>query len=165
MIQRGGWIRRELCSHDDQMHAGAPRREAVRESDVIEKKRVSRAGEPTKNDRAQVGALVNRQVQAWEKRDFAIAADDWLPNGELFSLGGHVLKKDMQSAILGYFKNFTDLKVTVNEMFLSEDSTRLAIQWDWTVTCKRDRKRTTTHDAILVHLVGGKIATWNEYFG
>jgi hypothetical protein len=83
---------------------------------------------------------------------------------ELFSPGGHVVKKDMQSAILDYFKNFTDLKITVNEMFLSEDGTRLAIQWDWTVTRKRDRKRATTHDAILVHLVGGKIGTWNEYF-
>ena len=84
--------------------------------------------ELTKNDSAQVRALVNRQVQAWEKRDFAIAADDWLPNGESFSPGGHVVKKDMQSAIHNYFKNFTDLNVTVNEMFLSEDGTRLAIQ-------------------------------------
>jgi len=50
-------------------------------------------------------------------------------------------------------------------LFLSEDGTRLAIQWDWTVTRKRDGKRATTHDAILVHLVGGKIASWNEYFG
>ena len=126
---------------------------------------MSRAEEPTKNDSAQVRALVNRQVEAWEKRDFAIAANDWLPNGKLFSPGGRVLKKDMQSAILGYFKNFTDLKVTINEMFLSKDGTRLAIQWDWTVTRKSDRKRTRTHDAILVHLVGGKIASWNEYFG
>ncbi|HYL11482.1 MAG TPA: nuclear transport factor 2 family protein [Terriglobales bacterium] len=126
---------------------------------------MSRAEKPTKSDSAQVRALVNRQVQAWEKRDFAIAADDWLANGELVSPEGHVVKKDMQSAILDYFKSFTDLKVTVNEMFLSEDGTRLAIQWDWTVTRKRDRKRATTHDAILVHLVGGKIATWNEYFG
>ena len=126
---------------------------------------MSQAEEPTQSHSAQLRALVNRQVQAWEKRDFAIAADDWLPNGELFYPEGRVLKKDMQSAILDYFKNFTDLKVTVNEMFLSEDGTRLAIQWDWTVTRKRDRKRATTHDAILVHLVGGKIATWNEYFG
>ena len=59
---------------------------------------MSRAEERTKNHNAQVRALVNRQVQAWEMRDFAIAADDWLPNGELFSPGGHVLKKDMQSA-------------------------------------------------------------------
>ena len=124
-----------------------------------------RAQKPTKNVSAQVRALVNRQAQAWEKRDFAIAADDWLPNGELFSPGGHVFKKDMQSAISNYFKNFTNLKIRVNEIFLSEDGTRLAIQWDWTVTRKRDRKRVTTHDAILVHLVGGKIATWNEFFG
>ena len=124
-----------------------------------------RTEEPASNDSAQLRALVNRQLLAWEKRDFVIAADDWLPNGELFSPGGHLFKKDMQSAILDYFKNFTDLKVTLNEMFLSEDGTRLAIQWDWTVTRKGDGKRTTTHDAILVHLVGGKIATWNEYFG
>jgi hypothetical protein len=69
----------------------------------------------------------------------------------------------MQQAIPDYFKNFTDLKV--REIFLSEDGTRLAIQWDWTVTRKQDRKRTTTHDAIFVHLVGGKIVSWNEYFG
>jgi ketosteroid isomerase-like protein len=130
-----------------------------------QKKRMSRAKKPSKNESMQVRALVNRQVKAWEKHDFAIAADDWLPNGELFFPGGHVVKKDVQSAIFGYFKNFTDLKVTINEMFLSNDGTRLAIQWDWTVTRKRDRKRTTTHDAILVQLVGGKIASWNEYFG
>jgi hypothetical protein len=61
---------------------------------------------------------------------------DWLPNGELFFPGGHVVKKDIQSAILDYFKNFTDLKLTVNEVFLSADGTKLAIQWDWTVTRK-----------------------------
>ena len=126
---------------------------------------MSRAKKATKNDSVQARALVNRQAQAWEKHDFAIAADDWLPNGELFFPGGHVVKKDMQRAIHDYFKNFTDLKVTLKEMFLSEDGTRLAIQWDWTVTRKRDRKRRTTRDAILVHLVGGKIASWNEYFG
>jgi ketosteroid isomerase-like protein len=124
-----------------------------------------RAKEHPKNDSGQIRALVNRQARAWEKRDFAIAANDWLPNGELFSPGAHVVKEDMQQAILDYFKNFTDLKVRVKEMFLSEDGTRLAIQWDWTVTRKQDRKRTTTHDAILVHLVGGKIVRWNEYFG
>jgi len=116
---------------------------------------MSRAEEPTKND-SEVRALVKRQVQAWEGRDFALAAGDWLPNGELFSPLGNVLKKDMQSAIVDYFKKFNDLKVTVNEMFLSQDGTRLAIQWDWTVTRKRDRERTTTHDAIFVRLVGGK---------
>ena len=66
-----------------------------------------RAEEPTKTfsrrrvrREAQVRALVNRQLLAWKKRDFAIAADDWLPNGELFSPGGHVFKKDMQARSL-----------------------------------------------------------------
>ena len=130
-----------------------------------EKKRMRRAKKPTKNAKVQARALVNRQVQALEKHAFAIAAADWLPNGTLFFPGGYVFKKNMQSAILDYFKNFTDLKINVNEMFLSEDGNRLSIQWDWTVTRKRDRKRTTAHDAILVHLIGGKIASWNEYFG
>src|SRR3974377_552018 len=114
---------------------------------------MSRAEDSAKKASAQVRALVNRQGQAWEKRDFAIAADDWLANGEVFFPGGHVVKKDMQSAILDYFNKLTDRKVTVNEIFFSEDRTRLAIQWDWTVTRKSDRKRATTHDAILVHLV------------
>jgi hypothetical protein len=77
---------------------------------------MSQAEEPTQSHSVQVRALVNRQVQAWEKHDFAIAADDWLPNGESFSPGGHVVKKDMHSAILDYFKKFTGLKVRVNEM-------------------------------------------------
>jgi len=130
-----------------------------------EKKGMSRAKKSSKNHRVQARALVNRQVQAWEKHDFAIAAADWLPTGHLSFPGGDVFKKGMERAFADYFKNFTDLKITVNEMFLSQDGTRLAIQWDWTVTRKRDRKRTTTHDAILVHLIGGKIATWNEYLG
>jgi hypothetical protein len=117
------------------------------------KKRMRRAKKPTKNESVQARALANRQVQAWEKHDFAINAADWLQNGELIFPGGRVFKKDMQSAILDYFKNFTDLKITVTQMFLSEDGARLAIQWDWTVTRKRDRKRTTAHDAILVHLI------------
>ena len=78
-----------------------------------------RAKKATKNDSVQARALVNRQVKAWEKHDFAIAAADWLPNGELFSPGGRVLKKDMQRAMRDYFKNFTDLEITVNDMFLS----------------------------------------------
>ena len=126
---------------------------------------MSRPVDPTENHSTQVRALVNRQAQAWKKRDFGIAADDWMAKGKLIFPGGHVVKDDMQSAILDYFKKFTDLNVRVNEMFLSEDGTRLAIQWDWTVTRKRDRKRATKHDAILVHLVGGKIAIWHEYFG
>jgi|SRR5580704_1851171 hypothetical protein len=45
--------------------------------------------DPAKNDNpVKIRELVDRQVQAWEKHDFGIAAPDWLPNGELISPGG-----------------------------------------------------------------------------
>jgi uncharacterized protein (TIGR02246 family) len=116
------------------------------------------------NTIAKIRALVDRQVQAWEKHDFGIAAGDWLPDGELISPGGHVAAKDMRTAMAGYFEHFTDLRVTVRDVFISSDGNKAAIQWDWTVTRRRDGMRGVTHDAIIVHLLGGKIASWTEYF-
>lgn len=116
------------------------------------------------NTIAKIRALVDRQVQAWEKHDFGIAAGDWLPDGELISPGGRVAVKDMQTAIASYFERFTDLRVTVKDLFISSDGNKAAVQWDWTVTRRRDGTRSVTHDAIIVHLVGGKIASWTEYF-
>ena len=113
---------------------------------------------------AEFRALVDRQVQAWEKHDFGIAAGDWLPDGELISPGGHVAAKDMQARITDYFKQFSDVEVVVKDVFLSEDGRKAAIEWDWIVTRRRDGMRGTTHDAIIVHMVGGKIASWTEYF-
>ena len=123
-------------------------------------------GDSARNDNstAKIRALVDRQVQAWEKHDFRIAAHDWLSNGELTSPGGHVAAKDMQTAIADYFERFTDLRVAVKDVFISADGNKAAIQWDWTVTRRRDGMRGVTHDAIIVHLVGGKIASWSEYF-
>jgi ketosteroid isomerase-like protein len=119
----------------------------------------------SKNDNTvKIRELVDRQVQAWEKHDFGIAAPDWLPNGELISPGGHVPAEEMQTAMAGYFKHFSDLRVTVKNAFISTDGAKAAIEWDWDVTRRRDGARAVTHDAIIVDLVGGKIASWREYF-
>ena len=119
----------------------------------------------SKNDNTvKIRELVDRQVQAWEKHDFGIAAPDWLPNGELISPGGHVPAEEMQTAMAGYFKHFSDLRVTVKNAFISTDGAEAAIEWDWEVTRRRDGARAVTHDAIIVDLVGGKIASWREYF-
>src|ERR1700730_2207340 len=118
----------------------------------------------TDSNMAKIRALVDRQVQAWAKQDFGSAADDWLSDGELISPGGHVAAKDMQAAIAGYFEHFTDLRVAVTDVFISSDGNKAAIQWDWIVTRRRDGVRGVTHDAIIVHLVGGKISSWSEYF-
>jgi hypothetical protein len=103
-----------------------------------------------KNDNTvKIRELVDRQVQAWEKHDFGIAADDWLPSGQLISR---------------YFKQFRDLRITVKNVFISTDGAKAAIEWDWDVTRRRDGARAVTHDAIIVDLVGGRIASWREYF-
>ena len=121
--------------------------------------------DPAKNDNTvKIRELVDRQVQAWEKHDFGIAAPDWLPSGELISPGGHVPAEEMQTAMAGYFKQFRDLRVTVKNVFISTDGAKAAIEWDWDVTRRRDGARAVTHDAIIVDLVGGRIASWREYF-
>ena len=121
--------------------------------------------DPAKNDNpVKIRELVDRQVQAWEKHDFGIAAPDWLPSGELISPGGHVPVEEMQTAMAGYFKQFRDLRITVKNVFISTDGAKAAIEWDWDVTRRRDGARAVTHDAIIVDLVGGRIASWREYF-
>jgi ketosteroid isomerase-like protein len=121
--------------------------------------------DPAKNDTTvKIRELVDRQVQAWEKHDFGIAAPDWLPSGELISPGGHMPAEEMQTAMAGYFKQFRDLRVTVKNVFISTDGAKVAIEWDWDVTRRRDGARAVTHDAIILDLVGGRIASWREYF-
>jgi SnoaL-like domain len=89
----------------------------------------------------KIRKLVDRQVQAWEKHDFGIAAPDWLPCGELISPSGHVPAEEMQTVMADYFKQFRDLRVTVKNVFISTDGAKAAIEWDWDVTRRRDGAR------------------------
>ena len=108
--------------------------------------------------------LVERQARAWEKRDFTLAASDWLPTAVLISPEGNTPAAEMPASMKDYFKDFADLHVTIKNVFASPDGKKLAIEWDWAVTRKKDGKRGTSHDAIIVDLVGGKIASWREYY-
>jgi limonene-1,2-epoxide hydrolase len=126
--------------------------------------RVERHDTAKNDNTVMIRELVDRQAQAWEKQDFGIAAPDWLPSGELISPGGHIPAAEMQTAMAGYFKQFRDLRVTVKNVFISTDGAKAAIEWDWDVTRRRDGARAVTHDAIIVDLVGGRIASWREYF-
>ena len=111
--------------------------------------------DPAKSDNTvKIKELVDRQVQAWEKHDFGIAAPDWLPSGELVAPGGRVPAEEMQAAMAGYFKQFRDLQVTVKNVFISTDGAKAAIEWDWDVTRRRDGTRAVTHDAISWRLRG-----------
>jgi ketosteroid isomerase-like protein len=141
----------------------ADRPAGARRSDSLGSSPIARS-DPENNNTREITALVQRQVQAWEKHDFTIAAGDWLPNGKLSSPGGHVDAKDMQMAMTDYFQHFGNLNVIVKNVFVSADRQKVAIEWDWDVTRLRDGLRGVTHDAIIVDLVGGKISSWREYF-
>jgi ketosteroid isomerase-like protein len=108
--------------------------------------------------------LVERQARAWEKQDFSLAASDWLPNAVLMSPEGNTPAAQMPASMKDYFKDFGDLHVTIKNVFASPDDKKLAIEWDWAITRKKDGKRGISHDAIIVDLVGGKIASWREYY-
>jgi ketosteroid isomerase-like protein len=48
--------------------------------------------------------------------------------------------------------------------FAAPDGKKVAIEWDWAITRKRDGNRGISHDAIMVDLKDGKIASWREYY-
>lgn len=108
--------------------------------------------------------LVARQARSWELNDFALAAPDWLPDGELISPAGRVPADEIERELTAFHERFTDLKVTVLNVFATADAAKVAIEWDWEVTRRSDGVRGITHDAIIVDLVEGKIASWREYF-
>ena len=108
--------------------------------------------------------LVERQARAWEKQDFTLAAPDWLPTAVLVSPEGNTRTAQLPAAMKDYFKDFSDLHITIKNVFASSDGKKLAIEWDWAITRKRDGKRGVSHDAIIVDLLGGKIASWREYY-
>ena len=111
---------------------------------------VSRYDSAKKDNTVKIRELVDRQAQAWEKHDFGIAAPDWLPGAELISPGGHMFAEEIQAGMGDYFKQFRDLRVTVKNVFISQDGAKAAIEWDWDVIRRRDGARAVTHDAIIV---------------
>jgi ketosteroid isomerase-like protein len=108
--------------------------------------------------------LVERQARAWEKQDFTLAASDWLPTAVLMSPEGNTPAPQMAASMKDYFKDFSDLHVTIKNVFASPDGRKVAIEWDWAITRKKDGKRGISHDAIIVDLRDGKIASWREYY-
>ena len=108
--------------------------------------------------------LVERQARAWEKQDFTLAVSDWLPTAVFMSPEGNTPAAQMPASMKDYFKDFSDLHVTIKNVFASPDGKKLAIEWDWAITRKKDGKRGVSHDAIIVDLLGGKIASWREYY-
>ena len=118
----------------------------------------------TSSPLAKIRALVQRQARSWELNDFDLGAVDWLPEGVLISPGGQFSAEQLRGEMANFHAGYTDLAVTIKNVFASADGRKVAIEWDWEVTRKSDGKRGNTHDAIIVDLRGGKILSWREYF-
>jgi SnoaL-like domain len=112
----------------------------------------------------ELRALVERQAKSWEDNNFALAENDWLPNGVLVSPAGKWLAHDLGEEMAKFHLEYKKLVVTIKNVFATGDGSRLAVEWDWTVTRKSDGQRGTTPDAIIAELVDGKIKSWREYF-
>jgi ketosteroid isomerase-like protein len=108
--------------------------------------------------------LVERQAKAWEKQDFNLAKSDWLPTAVLSSPDGKTPADQLDKAMKDYFKGFTGLHVTIKNVFASPDGNKVALEWDWSIVRKRDGYHGISHDAIIVDLKDGKIASWREYY-
>jgi uncharacterized protein (TIGR02246 family) len=113
---------------------------------------------------AAIQALVERQARSWERNDFDLAAGDWLPDGVLTSPGGEFPAPILRATMNNFHDLYTDLVVDVTNVFASPDGSKVAIEWTWSVTRKRDGARSVTLDAIIADLVDGKIRSWREYF-
>lgn len=109
-------------------------------------------------------ALVARQARSWEENDFGLAADDWHIEGVLVSPGGSWRTDELEEEMAKFHRAYTDLKVTTKNIFATADGSKLAVEWDWTVTRRADGVRGTTPDAIVADLEDGKILSWREYF-
>lgn len=108
--------------------------------------------------------LAERQARAWERNDPELAVADWLPAGVLVAPGARVTRDELPQAIADFHADFSDLEVTIKNVFASSDGRQAAIEWDWAVTRRRDGERSVTHDATIVSLINGKISSWREYF-
>lgn len=112
----------------------------------------------------ELRALVERQAKSWEENKFALAENDWLPDGILVSPAGKWSAHELEAEMAKFHREYTDLVVIIKNVFATRDGSRLAVEWDWTVTRKSDGLRGTTPDAIIAELVDGKIKSWREYF-
>jgi uncharacterized protein (TIGR02246 family) len=109
-------------------------------------------------------ALVERQAKSWEDNNFDLAASDWLPEGVLVSPAGKWFAHELRAEMAKFHRVYMDLVVTIKNIFSTQDGSRLAVEWDWTVTRRSDGQRGTTPDAIIAELVDRKIKSWREYF-
>jgi ketosteroid isomerase-like protein len=113
----------------------------------------------------EIVAMLERQARAWTIGDFSDAASDWHPDGVLTAPGNRVPFAALAATIAAFHRDYGDLVVTITNAFASADGRRIALEWLWEVSRRKDGARSRTEDAILIDLdAAGKILSWREYF-
>ncbi|MEM7736674.1 MAG: nuclear transport factor 2 family protein [Deinococcota bacterium] len=109
--------------------------------------------------------LVLRQARAWEQNNLELALDDWHPEGILVSPAGAWKISELAAEMTKLHRDYCDLVIDIKNIFATADGTRLAVEWDWTITRRSDGLTGTTPDAIIAELNSdGRILSWREYF-
>jgi len=113
----------------------------------------------------EIVAMLQRQAQAWTIGDFSGAAADWHPEGVLTAPGNRVSFEALERTIKAFHRDYGDLVVTITTVFASAAGNRIALEWLWEVSRRKDGARSLTEDAILIDLdADGRIVSWREYF-
>ncbi len=124
------------------------------------------ADTPDRTWEEAVAALLQRQITLWTtNRDDVGALDDWAPDGVLTAPRGvRLTRGELSGVIDGWHQQFADLRIELTSWFADAAHTRVALEWEWSVTRRTDGARSTTLDAIIVELRDLKIVRWAEYF-
>ncbi|VEP14195.1 conserved hypothetical protein [Hyella patelloides LEGE 07179] len=108
-------------------------------------------------------AMVQRQAEAWETGNVSGIVNDFAPNA-VFIAGGFKFQgvEAIEKAATDYFRQFTDTKVTIKRIILSD--TQGAVEWDWSDRNIQSDTISRAEDAIIFELQDdGKIIYWREY--
>ena len=96
--------------------------------------------------------MLQRQAHAWTIGDFSDAAPDWHQDGVLTAPGNRVPFAALAPTIAAFHRDYGDLVVTITSAFVSADGRRIALEWLWEVSRRKDGARSLTEDAILIDL-------------
>lgn len=109
-------------------------------------------------------SLIERHAKAFATGDWDAVRQYWHPDAELVSPTGTWPVTAMRAIMADLGRDYTDVEITVSQVFASADGSRLAVEWTYAATRRSDGARSSSPDAIIVEFVDGLIRSWREYF-
>ncbi len=108
--------------------------------------------------------LIEKHAAAFAAGDWDAVQEHWHPDAVLVSPSGQWPAREMRAIMADLARDYTDVTIEVSDAFASADGERIAIEWTYASTRRRDGARSSADDAIIVDLRDGLIVRWREYF-